>query len=83
MKIGEWSQLKPDETLQKIINWIAPCPLANATGLPAIALPMGFDDQGLPLSVQLVGKPAAEAMLISIAAQLEMANPYVLPKYLN
>ncbi|MBG0743343.1 MAG: amidase [Cylindrospermopsis raciborskii KL1] len=77
MKIGEWSQLNPDDTLERIIKWIAPCPIANATGLPAMSIPMGFDANGLPLSVQLIGKPAAEATLISIASQLEMVNPWV------
>ncbi|KRH96157.1 MULTISPECIES: amidase [Cylindrospermopsis] len=77
IKIGEWSQLNPDDTLERIIKWIAPCPIANATGLPAISIPMGFDANGLPLSVQLIGKPAAESTLISIASQLEMVNPWV------
>lgn len=71
IRIGEWANLSPEATLEKIINWIAPCPPFNAAGLPAIALPMGFDANGLPLGIQLVGKPAAESTLISLAAQLE------------
>ncbi|HBR00414.1 MAG TPA: amidase, partial [Cyanobacteria bacterium UBA11691] len=55
----------------KVSHWVAPCPPFNATGQPAIALPVGFGDRGLPLSVQLVGKPGAEATLLSLAAQLE------------
>ncbi|MFN6570703.1 amidase [Dendronalium sp. ChiSLP03b] len=77
IRVGEWASLSPEETFQNIINWVAPCPPANATGLPAIALPVGFDSKGLPISVQLVGKPAAEATLISLAAQLEAANPWI------
>jgi amidase len=77
IRIGEWANLSPEETFQKIIHWIAPCPAANATGLPAIAIPVGFDDNGLPMSVQLIGKPAAEATLISLAAQLEAVLPQV------
>jgi amidase len=68
--------LSPEDTFQQIINWVAPCPLANATGQPAIALPAGFDRNGLPISVQLIGRPAAEATLISLAAQIEAANPW-------
>ncbi|MEW6493235.1 MAG: amidase [Cyanobacteriota bacterium] len=72
IRVGEWADLSPEETLQKIIHWIAPCPPFNASGLPAIALPTGFDsDTNLPLGVQLVGRPAAEATLIALAAQLE------------
>lgn len=77
IRVGEWADLSPEDTFQNIINWIAPCPLANATGQPAIALPVGFDSRGIPMSVQLVGKPAAEATLISLAAQLEAANPWI------
>ncbi len=43
----------------------------NYTGQPAAAVPAGFSDDGLPLSVQLVGRPRDEATLISLAAQLE------------
>ncbi|MGH2415971.1 MAG: amidase family protein, partial [Microcystaceae cyanobacterium] len=77
IRVGEWANLSPEETFQKIIGWVAPCPLANATGQPAIALPVGFDELGLPMSVQLVGRPAAEATLISLAAQLEAAKPWI------
>ncbi|WP_208344315.1 amidase [Aetokthonos hydrillicola] len=77
IRVGEWADLSPQETFQKIIHWIAPCPPANATGQPAIALPVGFDEVGLPIGVQLMGRPAAEATLISVAAQLEAANPWI------
>jgi amidase len=77
IRVGEWASLSPEETFQNIIEWVAPCPPANATGQPAIAIPVGFDSNGLPMSVQLIGKPAAEATLISLAAQLEAANPWI------
>ncbi|MDB9539593.1 amidase [Anabaenopsis arnoldii] len=77
IRVGEWADLTPEETFQKIIHWVAPCPAANATGQPAIAIPVGFDANGLPMSVQLVGKPAAESTLITLAAQLEAANPWI------
>jgi amidase len=77
IRIGEWADLSPEETFAKIIHWVAPCPVANATGQPAIAIPVGFDSNGLPMSVQLIGKPAAEATLIRLAAQLETANPWI------
>ena len=75
IKIGEWANLSPEDTFQNIINWISPCPIANATGQPAIAFPVGFDSNGVPMSVQLIGKPAAEATLIRLAAQLSAAMP--------
>lgn len=79
IKVGEWSNLSPQETLEKIMNWIAPCPAFNASGLPAITLPMGQDKKGLPVGIQLVGKPADELTIIRLAAQLEKANDSFLP----
>jgi amidase len=77
MRVGEWANLSPEETFQNIINWIAPCPPANASGQPAIAFPTGFDHNGVPIGVQLIGRPAAEATIISLAAQLEAAKPWI------
>lgn len=43
----------------------------NVTGLPAISIPGGYDRDGMPVGVQLVGGPFAEAELIRVAARLE------------
>jgi amidase len=51
--------------------YIAYTAIWNVCGNPAGAVPAGFTDDGLPLSVQLVGRPNDEATLISLAAQLE------------
>jgi amidase len=51
-------------------------PIFNLTGQPAIAVPTGFGADGLPCSVQLVGRHGAEATLYSLAAQLEQARPW-------
>jgi amidase len=48
----------------------------NLTGQPAAAVPWGFDRDGIPLSVQLVGRPCDEATLLSLSAQLESARPW-------
>jgi Asp-tRNA(Asn)/Glu-tRNA(Gln) amidotransferase A subunit family amidase len=42
---------------------------------PAIALPWGFDDEGLPLAVQLVTRVGADEALLSLAARLEVEAP--------
>lgn len=39
----------------------------NLAGLPAISFPCGFNDQGLPLSLQVVGKPFEEGLILRIA----------------
>ncbi len=46
-------------------------PFVNVTGQPAISLPMYQGSDGLPLAVQLIGQPAAEGVLLSVASQLE------------
>ncbi|MGK7926825.1 MAG: amidase [Spirulina sp.] len=76
IRIGEWAQLSPEETIAKIQQWIGPCPVANAAGLPAIALPATFDDNGLPIAIQFIGKPADEATILALAAQWEKAHPW-------
>jgi amidase len=48
----------------------------NLTGQPAIAIPAGFGSDGLPLSVQLVGRLGAEDVLYSLAGQIEAARPW-------
>jgi amidase len=48
----------------------------NQTGQPAAAVPAGWTDDGLPRSVQLVGRPGDEPTLLSLAAQLEAERPW-------
>jgi amidase len=48
----------------------------NFAGLPALVVPVGVRPDGLPLGVQLVGPPDSELLLLSIAGQFEMQNPW-------
>ncbi len=48
----------------------------NATGQPAISLPLHWNDDGLPIGIQLVAAYGREDILIRIAAQLEQARPW-------
>ena len=48
----------------------------NLTGQPAATLPAGLAESGLPLSVQLVGRPRDEATLLALAAQIEAERPW-------
>jgi amidase len=48
----------------------------NHLGNPAMAVPAGFADDGMPLSVQIVGRPGEEATLLSLAAQIEAERPW-------
>jgi amidase len=50
--------------------------LFNITGQPALSLPVGFGEDGLPTAVQLVGHPIGEETLLQVAAQVEAARPW-------
>jgi amidase len=48
----------------------------NHLGNPAMSVPAGFAADGMPLAVQIVGRPGDEATLLSLAAQLESERPW-------
>ena len=48
----------------------------NHLGNPAMSVPAGFSAEGMPLAVQIVGRPGDEATLLSLAAQLEAERPW-------
>lgn len=49
---------------------------ANYLGLPALSVPMGVDARGLPVGLQLVGRPFAEALLLRAAHAFETATGF-------
>ncbi len=51
-------------------------PVFNASGQPGISLPLYQGEDGLPLGVQLVGRPAGEGALLALASQVEAAVPW-------
>ena len=57
--------------MESYIDWIAITFSITLTGLPALSLPCGFTEDGLPVGLQLVGRHRGEAALLAAAAQLE------------
>ena len=53
-------------------------PVFNASGQPAISLPLYQGEDGLPLGVQIAGRPAGEGALLALATQLEQALPWAM-----
>jgi amidase len=51
-------------------------PIVNLTGQPAVSVPLYWNEAGLPIGTQIVGRPADEATLFRISAQLEEARPW-------
>lgn len=48
----------------------------SLTGLPALNVPCGFDDQGLPIGMQVIGRPFDEAMLLRVGAAYQRATDH-------
>ena len=76
--LGTHDQSGPDpmEAYRKALVQGAFTAPYNATGQPAISLPLYVNDDGLPVGVQLVAPLGREDLLIAIAAQLEQARPW-------
>jgi aspartyl-tRNA(Asn)/glutamyl-tRNA(Gln) amidotransferase subunit A len=49
---------------------------ANVTGLPALSVPCGFDDEGMPVGFQIIGRPLEEAKLFGIGAAYQAATDW-------
>ena len=58
----------PQETY---IDWLRIVSAITLTGCPVVALPCGLNDDGLPIGIQLVGRPGGEHALLSAAAAVE------------
>ncbi|GAA2415202.1 amidase [Mycolicibacterium llatzerense] len=67
------ASLTPAQWIQKLLGACAFTPLFNATGGPAISLPLGWTRSGLPIGVQLAAPMCDEGTLIAVASQLETA----------
>ncbi|HEU5207164.1 MAG TPA: amidase family protein [Gaiellaceae bacterium] len=50
--------------------------IANLTGLPAMSLPLYWTEDGIPIGIQAIGPPAGDALLLSLAAEIETARPW-------
>jgi amidase len=76
VQIGEIHGLGPDpwDNYRQSGSFTPFTAICNVTGQPAIAVPLYHGDDGLPLAVQLIGRPLREDLLLSVAAQLEEAQ---------
>ena len=68
--IGKNVETASDEFL----DWLSFTHPFNCTGQPAISLPLATSKSGLPIGIQLVGRPRDEYTILSLGAQLEAAH---------
>jgi len=76
--IGKWRGKGWVSTMLGVARWMGYTNSWNLAGAATVAVPVGTDSGGLPLAVQLIGKPGSEALLLSVAAQLEQLRPFAL-----
>jgi amidase len=76
-KLGHLSPEVDFETLlPRLRNFVAFSPLNNATGSPAMSVPLGMTDSGLPIGVHFAGRHGDERTLLELACELEQARPF-------
>jgi len=76
-RIGAYQRRGAVSTLLLVAQRVPYQQIWNLTGQPVASVPWDLDGDGLPLSVQLVGRPYDEATLLSLSAQIEAARPWV------
>jgi amidase len=66
----------PRKGFGPMVDYVPFTALQNATGQPAINLPLYMSEGGLPVGVQFVGRVGEEALLLQLASALEKADPW-------
>jgi amidase len=72
-----WAEFYPTEIdgvpTKSYFHWLALAYAVTLAGHPALSLPLGLDEQGLPFGLQIVGPRGGDAIVLSVAAALEAA----------
>lgn len=76
-KLGEQGPEVPFDTLyDRVINYVSYTPLHNATGIPAMSVPLSWNEAGLPIGSQFAAPLGGEKVLFALAYELEQARPW-------
>lgn len=76
VKIGHIDTARGMEAFDRAVEFTPYTAVGNLTGQPAVSIPTGIADDGLPVAVQVWGRPAGEEVLLSLAGQIEQAQPW-------
>src|SRR5437879_2755317 len=71
------------EKMETYVDWIAPTFVLSLTGLPVASVPCGLDPDGLPVGLQIVGKPFGEEAVLTLASQVQRLHPIGRPPLLR
>jgi amidase len=74
--ILEAQHAAPDQPVFDVVASVSFTAFGNVTGLPAVSLPLHWNDDGLPVGIQLTAGPWQDGPLFALAAQLEQARPW-------
>jgi amidase len=75
-KVGKWEGRGALWTFNGVARFVPYTAAWNHVGFPAASVPVGATPDGIPLCVQLIGRPGDEATLLSLAAQIEAERPW-------
>jgi amidase len=73
---GFGDERDPLDAFDRAVEFAPYAGLFNVTGQPAITVPAGLGTDGMPVAVQIVGRPLHEDTLLQVARQLEIARPW-------
>ncbi len=78
LPLGSFDSPPDNPTLgfERAAQWVPYTPIANATGQPAMSVPLYWNKEGLPVGAHFFGRFGDEATLFRLAAQLEEARPW-------
>jgi amidase len=71
--IGFYDSNNPERNFTQQVQVTPYSSFVNVSGLPALALPVMLNPEGLPVGIQLIGRPGGDATLVQLGAQLEDA----------
>jgi amidase len=72
----EWVREIEGVQMQTYLDWMQICCVISITGLPAISVPCGFTAEGLPVGLQIVGKPQSDLEVLQLASAFEQATQF-------
>jgi amidase len=76
-RLGHLDPTQPYETvIERLVEWVSFTPLQNATGEPAISLPLATAADGMPVGMMFGAGAGHEARLLELAYELEEARPF-------